>query len=86
MLATLPKSVTVASTTDDTSDFWRFTKISARKLFATHFDEQSIELAEVGTVFTAIAALHGSPADTITSEEILQSDVQFPDRSCWSVQ
>jgi len=76
LFATLP-AVTTACNTDE-NDFWRFTVISARRLFEAQFSKDSIEVEPLGNVLTSIAALHGVPAGEFSQLELDTVGAQHP--------
>ena len=59
---------------DRWGDYWRFTSLSARKLFEEVFPARNVCIKTYGNVLAGIAFLHG-----ISSEEIMQSDLDYID-------
>jgi glycosyltransferase involved in cell wall biosynthesis len=77
LLATLP-GVTTAQGRPDEGDFWRFTSLSARKLFERHFQPRWVELEALGNVVTAVGALHGVAASEFSKQELETAGPQHP--------
>jgi hypothetical protein len=77
LLATLP-GVTTAQGRPDADDFWRFTTLSARKLFETQFLPRSVEIEALGNVLTAVGALHAEAASEFSKQELVTSGPQHP--------
>jgi len=59
---------------DRWGEYWRFTTLSARRLFEEVFQPQYIEVNAYGNVLTAIAFLHG-----LTAEEFRQKELDYQD-------
>jgi len=59
-------------------DFWRFTTLSARRLFEETFDCEAVEVQAHGNVLVACAFLHGLCADELTPDELDQHDPDYP--------
>jgi glycosyltransferase involved in cell wall biosynthesis len=76
LFATLP-AVTTAHGTNE-NDFWRFTAISALRLFELQFPKASIEVQPLGNVLTSIGALHGVPAGEFSQRELDTIGAQHP--------
>jgi SAM-dependent methyltransferase len=57
-------------------DFWRFTSLSARRLFEEFFDPSQVTLETYGNVLTAAAFLYGFAAQDLRRSEL---DVRDPD-------
>jgi SAM-dependent methyltransferase len=57
-------------------DYWRFTTLSARRLFESAFPADGLRVEAYGNVLASIAFLHGLAADELTSEEL---DARDPD-------
>lgn len=77
LLATLP-GVTIAQSRRDENDFWRFTALSARKLFETYFQPRSVEIEALGNVLTAVGALHAVSVSEFSKQELGTSGPQHP--------
>lgn len=56
-------------------DYWRFTTLSTRLLFAEVFPPENLEVQAYGNVLAAIAFLHG-----LAVEELQQSELEYRDR------
>lgn len=59
-------------------DFWRFTTLSAQRLFADAFGEDNVEVVAYGNVLAAVALLHGIAAEELTENELLSVDPDYP--------
>ena len=55
-------------------DYWRFTSLSARRLFAEAFGSENVTVQAYGNVLTAVALLHG-----IAAEELRESELDLRD-------
>jgi glycosyltransferase involved in cell wall biosynthesis len=77
LLATLP-GVTATQGRPDEDDFWRFTTLSARKLFETQFQPRSVQIEALGNVLTAVGALHALAASEFSKQELETSGPQHP--------
>lgn len=51
-------------------DYWRFTTLSARRLFEQAFPAQDVAVTTYGNVLAAVAFLHGIASDELTREEL----------------
>jgi hypothetical protein len=58
-------------------DYWRFTSLSAQRLFEEAFGSESVELTVYGNVLTAIAFLHGLATDDLTKPELAFHDPDY---------
>ena len=58
-------------------DFWRFTTLSARRLFEDVFDAREIHVKAHGNVLVACAFLHGLAADELDPEELDHHDPDY---------
>lgn len=58
-------------------DYWRFTRASARRLFAQSFGEEAIVVESFGNVLTACAFLQGLTVDELTLAELDHADPQY---------
>jgi hypothetical protein len=63
---------------DRWGDFWRFTTLSARRLFDATFDPKEVDVRAFGNVLAACAFLHGLCADDLTPGELDHHDANFP--------
>jgi SAM-dependent methyltransferase len=58
-------------------EYWRFTSLSARKLFTDFFPENRVAVQAYGNVLTAIAFLHGLNAQDLGREELDYHDPNY---------
>ncbi len=58
-------------------DHWRFTTLSARRLFASVFPPELVSVASYGNVLAAIAFLHGLAAQDLRPEELDHHDPDY---------
>lgn len=58
-------------------DFWRFTNLSARRLFEEAFVGGEVEVETHGNVLAATAFLQGMAAEELTREELDHSDAGY---------
>src|SRR5262249_42622156 len=58
-------------------DYWRFTSLSARRLFEEAFGSGSVELTVYGNVLTAVAFLQGLAAEELTEPELSFHDPDY---------
>jgi|SoiMethySBSTD1v2_1073268.scaffolds.fasta_scaffold150455_3 SAM-dependent methyltransferase len=56
-------------------EYWRFTTLSSRQLFAEVFPEDCVTVQAYGNIFTAIAFLHG-----LVVEELRREELDYHDR------
>jgi hypothetical protein len=63
-------------------DFWRFTPLSARRLFAEAFGEAEVEVSARGNVTAAIALLHGLAAEELRASDLERDDSDYPVTIC----
>lgn len=76
MLATVPGISHISRyDMDRWGDFWRFTTLSARRLFAEAFPPENIEVEAFGNVLVAAAFLYG-----IVVEELRKEELDYRDR------
>jgi SAM-dependent methyltransferase len=76
VLATLPGISQISRyDMDRWGDYWRFTTLSAKRLFGEVFPARSLEVQAHGNVFTAISFLHG-----IAAEELEQRELDYRDQ------
>jgi len=61
---------------DHWGDYWRFTSLSARRLFEEVFPPENVIVETHGNVLAAVALLHGLAADELKREEL---DCHDPD-------
>lgn len=62
---------------DHWGDYWRFTTLSARKLFAEVFKTEHVDVQAYGNVLTAVAFLHGFVIGEIREEELSYRDPDY---------
>lgn len=58
-------------------DYWRFTTLSARRLFEEVFPAENLEIHAYGNVFVAIAFLHGLATEELTKKELDHVDPDY---------
>ncbi len=58
-------------------DFWRFTSLSARRLFETAFGPENVRVQAAGNVLSAVAFLHGLAASELKSSELRVRDPDY---------
>jgi len=58
-------------------DYWRFTAMSARRLFEESFPADRVSLQSYGNVLTASAFLYGLSAEELSAEEMDTRDSNF---------
>lgn len=58
-------------------DYWRFTTLSARRLFEEVFPAANIEVKSYGNVLVAVAFLHGLASHELESEELDHHDPDY---------
>jgi SAM-dependent methyltransferase len=74
-LVTLPGvSRTVAGEDDPWQDHWRFTRMSARRLFEDAFGAGNVEVEAFGNVLAATAQLQGLAAEELDPAELAERD------------
>ena len=61
---------------DRWGEYWRFTSMSARRLFEEAFGDGNVSVDTDGSVLSAIAFLHGLAASELSAEEL---DFRDPD-------
>jgi ubiquinone/menaquinone biosynthesis C-methylase UbiE len=62
---------------DRWGEYWRFTTLSARRLFEEVFPPEHITIEAYGNVLTAIAFLHGLAAEELKQEELDYHDPDY---------
>src|SRR5262249_53882213 len=78
LLATFPGISQIArNDMDRWGEYWRFTSLSARKVFAEFFPEDRITVQAFGNILTAIALLHGLLATELRNEELDYHDRDY---------
>lgn len=58
-------------------DYWRFTNLSARRLFEEIFPAANVEVRSYGNVVVAVAFLHGLASHELESEELGHHDPDY---------
>ncbi len=58
-------------------DYWRFTTLSARRLFGEVFPPENVTVKARGNVLAAIAFLHGLAAEELKPEELDHDDPDY---------
>jgi len=78
VLATVPGiSQIVRHDMERWGDYWRFTTLSARQLFARVFPASSVQVEAYGNVLVATAFLHGLAAEELRPAELEHHDADF---------
>lgn len=62
---------------EQASDYWRFTSLSARRLFVEIFPEENVQVEAYGNVLAAIAFLHGLAVEELEREELEYRDPDY---------
>ena len=62
---------------DRWGDYWRFTTLSAKRLFGEVFQPENVEVQSYGNVLTAIAFLHGLAAKELRKKELDYYDPDY---------
>ena len=78
LLCTLPSVSRIDYKSGEKSDFWRFTKASARYIFKKHFAENKLQIHVYGNVFADICFLAGISVEEISRGELDFYDEYFP--------
>ena len=63
---------------DRWGEFWRFTPLSAKRLFQEAFPEEGLSVESYGNVLVAVAFLHGLAAEDLRSHELAYYDQDYP--------
>lgn len=78
VLATLPTIAHISRyDMESWGEYWRFTSMGAERLFSEAFPNSSVKVQAYGNVLTAMAFLHGLPADRLTREELDYRDLDY---------
>ena len=78
LLATLPGISQISRfDMDRWGDYWRFTDVSARRLFGDVFGEENVKIETYGNVLTAVAFLHGLSAEELRQKELSYRDPDY---------
>ena len=59
-------------------DFWRFTPLSARRLFQEAFAAEDVCVTAYGNIFAAVAFLHGLAVEELRPNELDYVDDDYP--------
>lgn len=59
-------------------DYWRFTEMSAHRLFSDAFGAENVEVVAYGNVLGAVALLHGISSEELTEQELATFDPDYP--------
>ena len=59
-------------------DFWRFTPLSARRLFEGAFAGEALAVEAYGNVLAAVAFLHGLATEELRPRELAHNDEDYP--------
>jgi hypothetical protein len=62
---------------DHWGEFWRFTSLSARRLFEQVFRPEDITVTTYGNVLSALASLHGLHCTELTKAELDHHDRDY---------
>jgi SAM-dependent methyltransferase len=62
---------------DQWGEYWRFTTLSARRLFEEPFGPMNVAVQGHGNVLAAIAFLHGLAVDELRTEELDHADPEY---------
>ena len=75
LLATLPGISQISRyDMDRWGDYWRFTSLSAARLFAEVFTQENVAVETYGNVLAAVAFLHG-----VAAQELQQAELDYCD-------
>lgn len=78
LLATLPGISQISRyDMDRWGDYWRFTSLSAKRLFGDIFQPENVEVHTYGNVLVAVAFLHGLAAGELKQEELDYHDMDY---------
>lgn len=78
VLATFPGLAQISRyDMDRWGDYWRFTDLSARTMFAEVFGEQAVAVHTHGNVLASVAYLHGLAAHELTKDELDHHDPDY---------
>jgi len=62
---------------DRWGEYWRFTSLSARRVFGESFPSENLEVRAFGNVLAAVAFLHGLAAEELTEHELSYHDPDY---------
>ncbi len=78
LLATFPGISQISRHDMDTfGEYWRFTSLSAARLFSEEFDSKRVHVAAFGNVLAATAFLHGLTVAELTEQELDHRDRDY---------
>lgn len=78
VLATLPGISQISRyDMDRWGDYWRFTTLSAQRLFSESFGEENVKVESFGNVLAATAMMHGLAAHELTLAEKTYQDNDY---------
>lgn len=78
LLATIPGISQISRhDMDRWGDYWRFTTLSARRLFEELFPNSNVTVQAYGNVLTAVAFLEGLAAEELRREELDHADADY---------
>lgn len=78
LLATVPGIAKILRFAyDDYGEYWRFTTLSARRLFEETFPAENVSIKAGGNVFVATAFLYGLVVEELTLEELNYFDRDY---------
>lgn len=77
VLATVPGVAHKITSEEPSGDFWRFTSMSARRVFVEMFGQNAVEVKSFGNVLAATAFLHGLAVEELEPEELERYDPEF---------
>jgi SAM-dependent methyltransferase len=78
LLATLPCATRLEPRVGMDHDFWRLSAEAARRLFASAFPADSVEVTTYGNLLASVAFLYGVGRYELTSEELESVDPRYP--------
>ena len=78
MLVTIPCVSRIDCVAGIDSDFWRFTKASANRMFTEFFPSDSIQIEVYGNVLVCTSFLMGLASEELKKEELDYYDPNFP--------
>jgi SAM-dependent methyltransferase len=78
VLATFPGIAQISRyDMDRWGEFWRFTSLSAKRLFQLAFPADKLQVRTYGNVLTAAAALYGFAAEELEEQELDYPDMDY---------
>ena len=78
LLVTLPVVARLAPRYGVTSEYWRFTPASCRRLFGDAFGEENVEVQTFGNVLAGTAFLRGAALEEVPRAKLDVDDPYFP--------